>query len=141
MMATEHRPVMLEEAVAALDPKDGETVVDATFGVEDIRVGSWRSSMPAQGRRHRPGPSGGRAGVGTLRDRRFEFMSGAYDEVLWEMVEEERRVDAVLFDLGLSSYQIDEPERVQLRQGGAAGHADGPSLRHLGCRVLEHCRG
>ena len=31
-MATEHRPVMLEEAVAALAPKDGETVVDATFG-------------------------------------------------------------------------------------------------------------
>ena len=31
-MATEHRPVMLEETLAALDPKDGETVVDATFG-------------------------------------------------------------------------------------------------------------
>jgi 16S rRNA (cytosine1402-N4)-methyltransferase len=38
-------------------------------------------------------------------------VSGAFDEVLWGMVEEGRRVDAILFDLGLSSYQIDEPGR------------------------------
>jgi 16S rRNA (cytosine1402-N4)-methyltransferase len=46
-----------------------------------------------------------------LRDRRFAFVSGVYDEVLWRMVEEGRQVDAILFDLGLSSFHIDEPER------------------------------
>jgi 16S rRNA (cytosine1402-N4)-methyltransferase len=111
-MATEHRPVMLEEAVAALDPKDGETVVDATFG----GGGHARRIL------EKLAPDGRVVGIdrdpqvverasGLLRDRRFSFISGAYDEVLWGMVEEGRRVDAILFDLGLSSFQIDEPER------------------------------
>ena len=111
-MATEHRPVMLEEAVAALDPKDGELVVDATFG----------GGGHARRMLEELGPDGGVVGIDRdpealgraselLRDRRFSFMSGAYDEVLWRMVEEGRRVDAILFDLGLSSFQIDEPGR------------------------------
>jgi 16S rRNA (cytosine1402-N4)-methyltransferase len=112
VMATEHRPVMLEEAVAALDPKDGELVVDATFG----------GGGHARRMLEELGPDGGVVGIDRdpealgraselLRDRRFRFMSGAYDEVLWRMVEEGRRVDAILFDLGLSSFQIDEPGR------------------------------
>jgi 16S rRNA (cytosine1402-N4)-methyltransferase len=104
--------VMLEEAMAALAPKDGETVVDATFGgggharrileklAPDGRVvGIDRDPQAAE-----------RASE-LLRDRRFGFISGAYDEVLWRMVEEGMLVDAILFDLGLSSFQIDEPER------------------------------
>jgi 16S rRNA (cytosine1402-N4)-methyltransferase len=112
VMATEHRPVMLEEAVAALDPKDGEMVVDATFG----------GGGHARRMLEELGPDGGVVGIDRdpealgraselVRDRRFRFMSGAYDEVLWRMVEEGRRVDAILFDLGLSSFQIDEPGR------------------------------
>jgi 16S rRNA (cytosine1402-N4)-methyltransferase len=111
-MATEHRPVMLEEVVAVLDPKDGEMVVDATFG------GGGHAGRILE----ELGPDGGVVGIDRdpeafgraselFRDRRFRFMSGAYDEVLWRMVEEGRRVDAILFDLGLSSFQIDEPGR------------------------------
>ena len=44
-------------------------------------------------------------------DRRFTFRSGAYDEVLEGLVGAGEKVDAVLFDLGLSSYQIDEAGR------------------------------
>jgi 16S rRNA (cytosine1402-N4)-methyltransferase len=111
-MATEHRPVMLEEVVAALDLRGGEMVVDATFG----GGGHARRILEELG------PDGGVVGIDRdpeafgraselLRDRRFRFVSGAYDEVLWRMVEEGRRVDAILFDLGLSSFQIDEPGR------------------------------
>ena len=46
-----------------------------------------------------------------LEDPRFEFVSDAYDLALWAMVEEGRSVDAILFDLGLSSFQVDEPDR------------------------------
>jgi 16S rRNA (cytosine1402-N4)-methyltransferase len=111
-MTTEHRPVMLEEAVAALDPKDGEMVVDATFG----GGGHARRIL------EKLAPDGRVVGIdrdpraverasGLFQDRRFSFISGSYDEVLWAMVEEGGRVDGILFDLGLSSFQIDEPER------------------------------
>ena len=112
MMTAEHRPVMLEEAVDALDPKDGETVVDATFG------GGGHASRILE----RLAPDGRVVGIdrdpqavgrasGLSGDRRFEFISGAFDEILWRMVEEGRRVDAILFDLGLSTFQIEDPER------------------------------
>jgi 16S rRNA (cytosine1402-N4)-methyltransferase len=111
-MTAEHRPVMLEEAVAALDPKDGETVVDATFG----GGGHARRIL------EKLAPDGRVVGIDRdprvveraselNQDRRFGFISGAYDEVLWAMVEEGGQVDGILFDLGLSSFQIDEPER------------------------------
>ena len=111
-MATGHRPVMLEEALAALDPTDGEVIIDATFG------GGGHTRWILE----RLGPEGKVVGIdrdpqaldrasGLLRDRRFAFISGAYDEVLWEMVGRGRRANAILFDLGLSSFQIDEPER------------------------------
>jgi 16S rRNA (cytosine1402-N4)-methyltransferase len=111
-MVTEHRPVMLEEALAALAPKDGETVVDATFG----GGGHARRILESLG------PEGKVVGIDRdpqaaerawefQSDRRFSFVSGDYDEVLWQMLEDGMRVDAILFDLGLSSFQIDEPER------------------------------
>ena len=111
-MATEHRPVMVEETVAALDPKDGETVVDATFGGggHAARILEKLGSDGAVVAIDRDPQAAERASE-LAEDRRFEFVSGAFDEVLWRMVEEGRRVDAVLFDLGLSSFQIDEPER------------------------------
>ena len=112
MMATGHRPVMVEEALGALDPKDGEVIIDATFG----GGGHTRRILESLG------PDGKVVGIdrdpeavgrasGLLRDRRLDFISGAYDEVLWEMVGRGARADAILFDLGLSTFQIDDPER------------------------------
>ena len=111
-MATGHRPVMLEETLAALDLGPDDSVVDATFGggghslriLEELGAGGRLIAVD------RDPEAAGRAS-GLLQDPRFDFVSGAYDEVLWGMAEEGRRVDAVLFDLGLSSFQIDEPGR------------------------------
>ncbi len=111
-MVAGHRPVMLEEALAALDLAPDDTVVDATFGggghsrriLEELGAGGRLVAVD------RDPEAAGRAS-GLLRDPRFEFVSGAYGEVLWGMSEEGRRAEAVLFDLGLSSFQIDEPGR------------------------------
>ena len=111
-MATGHRPVLLEEAVTALQVEDGAKVVDATFG-----GGGHTRRVLAE-----LGPAGAVIGIDRdpeaaaraedLRsDGRFSFVAGPFDEVLWEMAGRGERVDAVLFDLGLSSFQIDDPGR------------------------------
>jgi 16S rRNA (cytosine1402-N4)-methyltransferase len=103
---------MLEEAVAALKLAPDDAVVDATFG------GGGHSRLILDNL----GPGGSLVGIDRdpeaaarasdlLRDPRFEYVSDSYDKVLWTMVERGRRVDAILFDLGLSSFQVDEPER------------------------------
>ncbi|CAA9435679.1 MAG: 16S rRNA (cytosine(1402)-N(4))-methyltransferase [uncultured Rubrobacteraceae bacterium] len=112
MMAAGHRPVLLEEAVTALQVEDGAVVVDATFG-----GGGHARRVLAE-----LGPDGTVVGIDRdpeaaaraedLRsDGRFSFIAGPFDDVLWQMVERGERVDAVLFDLGLSSFQIDDPGR------------------------------
>ena len=111
-MAAGHRPVMLERAVAALALGPENSVVDATFG------GGGHSRLILT----RLGPDGSLVGIdrdpeaagrasNLLEDPRFEFVSSAYDVAMWAMVEEGRTADAILFDLGLSSFQVDEPGR------------------------------
>ena len=110
-MAVGHYPVMLEEAVGALSLSEGDTVVDATYGgggharriLEELGAEARLIAID------RDPSSAERASL--LEDPRFEFVNGTYDDVLWRMVKDGARADAVLFDLGLSSYQIDEPER------------------------------
>jgi 16S rRNA (cytosine1402-N4)-methyltransferase len=103
---------MLEETIDALALDSGASVIDATFG----GGGHSRAILD------RLGPEGSLVGIDRdpeaagrasdlLEDPRFEFVSDAYDGALWTMVERGRKADAVLFDLGLSSFQVDEPER------------------------------
>jgi 16S rRNA (cytosine1402-N4)-methyltransferase len=113
LMATEHYPVMLEETVEALALEGAEKVVDTTFGGGGHTRRILRELGP-EGRVigiDRDPEAAARAAGLAEEDRRFTFRPGAYDEVLEGLVAEEVNVDAVLFDLGLSSYQIDEAER------------------------------
>lgn len=110
-----HLPVMADEAVAALAPSEepGGIFVDATFG----GGGHTRrilQEMAAEGTLlaiDRDPEAAARASEFAASDLRVSFWLGAYDEVLAGMVEEGLRVDGILFDLGLSSYQIDDAER------------------------------
>ena len=114
-MVDRHTPVMLEEAVTALALEESPeaTVVDATFG----SGGHTRRVLDLLGAGgkvtgiDRDPEAAARAEYLRREDPRFSFIGGAYDAVLWDMVEKGVRVDAVLFDLGLSSYQIDDPGR------------------------------
>jgi 16S rRNA (cytosine1402-N4)-methyltransferase len=113
LMATGHYPVMLEEAVQALELSAGEIVVDATFG----GGGHTRRILEEFGPEGRvigidsDPDAAERASVLMKEDRRFTFRPGAYDQVLTDLVEESEEIDAVLFYLGLSSYQVDEAGR------------------------------
>ena len=111
-MATGHRPVLLEEAVSALQVGDDAVIIDATFGggghtrrvLADLGVGGRVIGVDRD-------PEAAARAEDLRSDVRFTFVAGPFDEVLWGMVEREERADAVLFDLGLSSYQIDDPGR------------------------------
>jgi 16S rRNA (cytosine1402-N4)-methyltransferase len=112
VMAARHLPVMLAEAVDAIDASNGDVVVDTTFGggghsraiLENLAPDGKVIGIDRD-------PKAGERASGLLQDRRFSFRAGAFDQVLWDMVDEDVWVDAILFDLGLSSYQIDESER------------------------------
>src|ERR671932_2597166 len=109
-MATEHYPVMLEETVEALALSGADTVVDATFG----GGGHARRIL------RELGPGGRLIGIDgdpyaaeraaklAEKDRRFVFRLGAYDEILTDLLAAGVKAEAVLFDLGISSYHIDD---------------------------------
>jgi len=121
---THHAPVLLEEAVAALQPRDAGLYLDATVGAGGHSALLLERSAPAgrvlgldrdpqavERARQRLAPFGERAVV----------LHASYDR-LAELAEAQGFVplDGVFFDLGFSSYQVDDPQR------GFAFRMDGP---------------
>ena len=113
-----HEPVLLTEAIEALDIRPDGTYLDGTFG----RGGHSRAIL------ERLGPQGrlialdrypeAKRSAEEIRDPRFTFARmpfSALGEVLAE-----RKVQGMLFDLGVSSPQLDDPRR------GFSFRADGP---------------
>ena len=112
--ATDHVPVLADEVRRLLAVQPGETVVDATFGAgghaallaADLQ-GSGRfvaidrdpSVKPYFDRfRRRSGVQG-------------RLLRGEFSLVLEQLASNGVRADAILFDLGVSSMQLDRPER------------------------------
>ncbi|HEX6789516.1 MAG TPA: 16S rRNA (cytosine(1402)-N(4))-methyltransferase RsmH [Gaiellaceae bacterium] len=112
--ATDHVPVLANEVRASLDVHPGDTVVDATFG-----AGGHAALLAAD--------LGGRGKLIAIdRDptartyfERFEKQSrvqgrllrGDFGVVLPQLAENGVQADAILLDLGVSSMQLDRPER------------------------------
>ena len=111
-MSGEHVSVLLEEAVAALNLNDDGVYVDATFG----RGGHSRAILA------RLGPNGrlialdrdpAAVAVGNaMNDARFRMIHAPFSEVGSAVrAAGVAEVDGVLFDLGVSSPQLDEAAR------------------------------
>jgi 16S rRNA (cytosine1402-N4)-methyltransferase len=112
--ATDHVPVLAEEVRRLLDVQAGETIIDATFGAGG-HAGVLAPDLQGDGkyiavdrdpsvrpyfesfRRH--------AGVPT------RFLRGDFADVFERLADNGLRADAILFDLGVSSMQLDRPER------------------------------
>jgi 16S rRNA (cytosine1402-N4)-methyltransferase len=113
--AGEHRPVLLPEVLAALDPRPGETVVDCTLG--------WAGHAAELLRR--VGPSGRLVGIDFDADNLprarqrldvlglpFRLHQGNFAGLPGILAAEgATAVDAVLADLGMSSMQVDDADR------------------------------
>ncbi len=111
----DHLPVMLDEAIRALDVRRGGTYIDGTFG----RGGHSRRILEALG-------VDGRllafdkdeeavlvAREGFAADPRFSIVHGSFAQLATAVAERglTRQVDGLLLDLGVSSPQLDDPDR------------------------------
>ena len=112
--ATDHVPVLAGEVRELLAVRPGETVVDATFGAGG-HAALLAADLCGQGKL-----------IAIDRDpaareyfERFakrtpvqtRFLRGIADVVLQQLADNDVRADAILLDLGVSSMQIDRPER------------------------------
>ncbi|MCA9296882.1 MAG: 16S rRNA (cytosine(1402)-N(4))-methyltransferase RsmH [Phycisphaerales bacterium] len=118
-----HVPVLLGETLRWLDPQPGQTIIDATAG----RGG--HSAAIAE----RVGPAGlvigfdldaGNLEFAGARVReaggRFEGIHASFAQMAPELQSRGLRADGLLADLGISSSQLDDPER------GFSFMSDGP---------------
>ena len=111
---TNHVPVLAEEVRELLAIRPGETVVDATFGAgghaavlaADLR-GEGRFIAVDRDPSVRPYFEGFRRHAGV----QSRFLRGEASVVLDQLAENGVHADAILLDLGVSSMQIDRPER------------------------------
>jgi 16S rRNA (cytosine1402-N4)-methyltransferase len=112
--ATDHVPVLAEEVRELLSVKPGETVVDATFGAGGHAAVlaaelAGRGKLIAIDR-----DPGARTYFERLAKRatvQTRFLRGDFAVVLEQLAQNGVEADAVLLDLGVSSMQIDRPER------------------------------
>jgi 16S rRNA (cytosine1402-N4)-methyltransferase len=113
--AADHVPVLADEVRELLAVQPGETVVDGTFGagghsrllVEDLRG---EGKLVAVDRDPTVRPYFDRLKASS-RGTQLRFLRGDYAVVLGQLAANGVRADAVLLDLGLSSMQVDRPER------------------------------
>ncbi len=114
LMRTEHIPVMASELVSLLDPRPGEVAIDATFGA------GGHARLVAE----RLGPDGLLVAIDRdpEAEERFEelapelpcrsrFLRASFADGLRELRDEGLAADIAWFDFGVSSMQIDTPER------------------------------
>ncbi len=120
--ASSHIPVMLAQMTAAMAPRDGGICVDGTFGDGGYSEALLKTSACTVWAIDRD-PEAVARGIemGKRYAGRLTVLCGRYGDMIGILrgagVE---RVDGIVLDLGMSSRQIDDPER------GFSFRADGP---------------
>jgi 16S rRNA (cytosine1402-N4)-methyltransferase len=113
--AADHVPVLADEVRELLAVQPGETVVDATFGAgghSRLLVESLEGSGKLVAVDRDPTVRAYFDRVkAAARGVQTRFLRGDYAVVLSQLAGNGVRADAVLLDLGLSSMQVDRPER------------------------------
>lgn len=117
-----HRPVLLEEVLAVLRPRDGGIYVDGTFGAGGYaRAILEAAACTVWGIDCDPEAIAGGAPLASQHPGRLNLVEGRFgtmDELL--SARGVRQVQGIAFDLGASSMQLDDPAR------GFSFRLDGP---------------
>jgi len=112
--ATDHVPVLAAEVRELLAVMPGETVVDATFGAGG-HAALLAADLDGRGKLiaidRDPGARGYFDRLAKRTAVQTRFLRGDFAVVLEQLAQNGVEADAVLLDLGVSSMQIDRPER------------------------------
>ena len=111
-MTAPHAPVLLDDVIEALAPKPGDVIIDATFG-----AGGYTRAILATGaqvialdrdptvQRHADAVANDYPGKFQLIRTAFSGLADAFAET------GQAKLDGAVFDIGVSSMQLDEAER------------------------------
>ncbi len=128
--AAPHKPVMLGEMLTALSPRDGEVYVDATFGAGGYSRAILESAHCQVYAIDRD-PHVSMLADALARDfpGRFVLLAGCFSEMVELLASQGiESVDGIVMDIGVSSMQLDQPER------GFSFQSDGPLDMRMGAR-------
>jgi len=113
-----HRPVLLCEVLTSLDPKDGQVIVDGTFGAGGYtRAILDAADVSVIGFDRDPSAQIAAESVRAAYADRFQFHAAPFSTMAERI---ESQVDGIVLDIGVSSMQIDDAAR------GFSFQADGP---------------
>jgi 16S rRNA (cytosine1402-N4)-methyltransferase len=111
---TDHVPVLADEVLAHLDPHAGETIVDCTFGAGG-HAGLLTARLRGDGkliaidRDPTVAPYFERLRRSTAA--KVRLLHGEFSQVLAQLASNGVQADVILLDLGVSSMQLDRPDR------------------------------
>jgi 16S rRNA (cytosine1402-N4)-methyltransferase len=147
--ATDHIPVLAEEVRELLAVERGDTVIDATFG-----AGGHAELLAADLRGEGKLIAIDRDPTARTYFERFRrrtgvsarFLRGEFATVLRQLANNDMQADAILLDLGVSSMQLDQPQRgfsyavdapLDMRMDPSAGTTAADFVNELSERELE----
>jgi len=111
---TDHVPVLADEVLAALAPRPGETVVDCTFGAGG-HAGLLAARMRGDGKLiaidRDPSVVPYFERLRRSTSLKVRLLHGEFSQVLMQLASNGVQADAILLDLGVSSMQLDRPDR------------------------------
>jgi len=104
-----HQPVLLAEVLEALAPLAGATFLDGTFGAGGYSRALLEAGASVIGVDRDPSVRPYADALTEAFPDRFTFAAGTFS--MLDALAGERPVDGVVLDIGVSSMQLDEPER------------------------------
>jgi 16S rRNA (cytosine1402-N4)-methyltransferase len=111
---TDHVPVLADEVLNALAPKPGQTIVDCTFGAgghSTLLAARLRGDGKLIAIDRDPSVAPYFERLRRTSAAKLRLLGGEFSQVLQQLASNGVRADAILLDLGVSSMQLDRPER------------------------------
>ena len=111
-MSAPHAPVLLEEVIEALAPRAGDVIIDATFGAGGYSRAILATGATVIGLDRDPTVQPHAEAVANDYPGRFQLIRTAFSGLADAFAQSgATKLDGVVFDIGVSSMQLDQAER------------------------------